>query len=64
MPFEINLWQAQNIWYEILRTSALEALDDEQRARWNRDFKDLGCCLSIDCETIVAEVNSVVETSD
>ena len=28
MPFELNLWQAQNIWYEILRTSsyALTAL--------------------------------------
>jgi alpha-amylase/alpha-mannosidase (GH57 family) len=66
MPFELNLWQAQNIWYEILRTSgdALSALTDEQRTRWNRDFKDLGCCLSIDCETIVAEVNLAVETSD
>ena len=21
LPFELNLWQAQNIWYEILRTS-------------------------------------------
>jgi hypothetical protein len=29
LPFELNLWQAQNIWYEILRTSsyALTALD-------------------------------------
>ena len=28
LPFELNLWQAQNIWYEILRTSgyALTAL--------------------------------------
>ncbi len=23
LPFELNLWQAQNIWYEILRTSSL-----------------------------------------
>ncbi len=23
LPFELNLWQAQNIWYEILRTSEL-----------------------------------------
>ena len=30
MPFELNLWQAQNIWYEILRTSsyALTTLDN------------------------------------
>jgi len=66
MPFELNLWQAQNIWYEVLRTAdyAHSALTEEQRARWNRDFKDLGYCLSIDCETIVAEIKSVVETSD
>jgi len=22
LPFELNLWQAQNIWYEILRVSS------------------------------------------
>ena len=29
LPFELNLWQAQNIWYEILRTStyALTSLE-------------------------------------
>ena len=31
LPFELNLWQAQNIWYEILRTSnyGLAALGEE-----------------------------------
>jgi len=49
-PFELNLWQAQNIWYEILRTSegALTALTAEERPRWEKDFNDLGACLTID----------------
>jgi alpha-amylase/alpha-mannosidase (GH57 family) len=56
MPFELNLWQAQNIWYEILRTSghALTALSAEDRTRWDRDFNELGTCLSFDTEAIPA----------
>jgi alpha-amylase/alpha-mannosidase (GH57 family) len=57
LPFELNLWQAQNIWYEILRSSAhgLTAHEPEDRARWDRDFRELGCCLSIACDVITAE---------
>jgi alpha-amylase/alpha-mannosidase (GH57 family) len=56
MPFELNLWQAQNIWYEILRTSgyALTALSAEDRPRWDKDFDELGACLSFDTEAIRA----------
>jgi hypothetical protein len=56
MPFELNLWQAQNIWYEILRTSsyALTALSAEDRPRWDKDFNELGACLSFDTEAIRA----------
>ena len=38
LPFELNLWQAQNIWYEILRSSkdGLTALRPEDRQRWKR----------------------------
>ena len=66
MPFELNLWQAQNIWYEILRTSsyALTALADEDRARWEKDFDDLGSCLSIDCAAITCVDPSVETTGD
>ena len=58
LPFELNLWQAQNIWYEILRSSnySLTAHSPEDRPRWNRDFHELGCCLSIACDIITAEV--------
>jgi len=50
LPFDLNLWQAQNIWYEILRTSsyALTALPADDRRRWEKDFNELGACLTID----------------
>ena len=66
MPFELNLWQAQNIWYEILRTSAyaLTSLSTEDRPRWDRNFNELGKCLSIDCAAISAQDPSVVTTGD
>ncbi len=56
LPFDLNLWQAQNIWYEILRTSdhALTALSPEERPRWEKDFNELGACLSIDTQAIRA----------
>jgi alpha-amylase/alpha-mannosidase (GH57 family) len=56
LPFDLNLWQAQNIWYEILRTSgyALTALTAEERPRWDKDFNELGACLTFDCNAIRA----------
>ena len=57
LPFDLNLWQAQNIWYEILRSSpnGLTAHSPDDRPRWERDFRELGCCLSIACDVITAE---------
>jgi alpha-amylase/alpha-mannosidase (GH57 family) len=54
LPFELNLWQAQNIWYEILRTSsyALTTLSSEERPLWEKNFSELGSCLLIDCGAI------------
>jgi len=54
LPFELNLWQAQNIWYEILRTSdySLSALSDTDLPTWESNFNELGLCLSIDGEAI------------
>jgi alpha-amylase/alpha-mannosidase (GH57 family) len=54
LPFDLNLWQAQNIWYEILRTSAyaLTAQTKELRPRWDKNFNDLGACLKIDYASI------------
>jgi alpha-amylase/alpha-mannosidase (GH57 family) len=60
LPFELNLWQAQNIWYEVLRTSsyALTSLTAEDRTRWEKDFGELGSCLSIEIGSIRAEEES------
>jgi hypothetical protein len=57
LPFELNLWQAQNIWYEIMRTAnyGLVALGKDDRPRWEKSFNELGACLSIDCAAIGAQ---------
>ena len=66
LPFEPNLWQAQNIWYEILRTSsyALTTLSSDDRPRWEKNFNELGYCLSIDTEAIRADEKIVTTTGD
>jgi alpha-amylase/alpha-mannosidase (GH57 family) len=66
LPFELNLWQAQNIWYEILRTSgyALSALASTDQPRWNKDFSELGACLSIDCGAIRGQDPTAATTGD
>ncbi len=66
LPFELNLWQAQNIWHEILRTSsyALTSLSLEDRPLWDRDFGELGGLLSIDTTAIGVEEPWVAVTGD
>jgi alpha-amylase/alpha-mannosidase (GH57 family) len=66
LPFELNLWQAQNIWYEILRTSGygLTSLATDDRPRWDKDFSELGACLTIDCTAIKAQDPAALTTGD
>ncbi len=66
LPFELNLWQAQNIWYEILRTSsyALTSQLAGDRPQWERDFNRLGKCLSIDTWAMTAPDQLVQATGD
>jgi alpha-amylase/alpha-mannosidase (GH57 family) len=66
LPFELNLWQAQNIWYEIMRSSsyALTSLAPEDRPLWDRDFAELGRLLNIDTAAIKVVDLSVVTTGD
>ena len=66
LPFDLNLWQAQNIWYEILRTSsyALTALSADDRPRWEKSFSELGSCLSIDCAAISGQDPTAATTGD
>jgi hypothetical protein len=66
LPFELNLWQAQNLWYEILRASSysLTALAGDNRPRWEEKFNELGSCLSIDCAAIEAQDPASATTGD
>ena len=66
LPFDLNLWQAQNVWYEILRTSsyALTSLTAEDRPLWDKAFKELALCLSIDPEAITVQDLAAVTTGD
>ena len=66
MPFDLNLWQAQNIWYEILRSAsyALTSLNDDERPMWDKAFNDLGTCLSIDTNEISKQEQLVETTGD
>jgi len=54
LPFELNLWQAQNIWYEVLRSSrsTLSTLTAEDIEKWEKKFNDLGNCLSVDTAAV------------
>ncbi len=66
LPFDLNLWQAQNLWYEILRTpdDQLVALTAEDRPRWKREFDELGVCLTFDTKAIRATDEPVAAAAD
>ncbi len=51
MPFEVNLWQAQNIWNDLLRRSDKNYWSQE----WKDGFKKLGHALNIDVDRLVIE---------
>jgi alpha-amylase/alpha-mannosidase (GH57 family) len=51
MPFEVNLWQAQNIWNDLLRRSDTNYWS----AEWKEDFKKLGQAMNISVDQLVIE---------
>ncbi|RXH58522.1 DUF3536 domain-containing protein [Granulicella sibirica] len=51
MPLEINLWQSQNIWNDLLRRSDPTYWSKE----WKDDFRKLGYALNIDVDQLVVE---------
>ena len=51
MPFEVNLWQAQNIWNDLLRRSDM----NYWTAEWKEDFKKLGRAMNISVDQLVIE---------
>ena len=51
MPFEVVLWQAQNIWNDLLRR-----VDNDYHSRlWKEDFKRLGQAMNIAVDELVVE---------
>jgi hypothetical protein len=51
LPFGVNLWQAQNIWNDLLRRNHLATWPDD----WRADFKKLGQALYISVDSLVTE---------
>jgi alpha-amylase/alpha-mannosidase (GH57 family) len=51
LPFDLNLWQAQNIWYEVLKFS--RSLDFPQE--WKDKFHELGTQMKIVVDELVVE---------
>ena len=66
MPFELNLWQAQNLWYEIFRSSdySLTGHSREKRPEWEKNFKELGECLLIACDVITTDEPTAATPGD
>jgi len=50
-PFEVNFWQAQNIWNDLLRRSDKAYWTDE----WREDFRRLGEVMNIRVDQLVTE---------
>jgi alpha-amylase/alpha-mannosidase (GH57 family) len=53
LPFELNLWQAQNIWYDVWRRSPQPAVPDPEA--WLNGFHELGEILRISVDDLVME---------
>jgi alpha-amylase/alpha-mannosidase (GH57 family) len=57
LPFEVRLWHAQNIWYEVLESLQRQtlALPAGDAASWEARFKTLGRRLGIAVDDLVVE---------
>ena len=51
MPFEVTIWQAQNIWNDLLRRTDTTYWSPE----WKSDFKELGRAMNIAVDELVIE---------
>jgi alpha-amylase/alpha-mannosidase (GH57 family) len=51
IPFDVNFWQAQNIWNDLLRRSDKNYWTEE----WKEDFKKLGMAMNICVDQLVVE---------
>jgi hypothetical protein len=51
LPFDLNLWQAQNIWYDTMKATFAQAESDD----WSAKFLELGKRLGISVDHLVVE---------
>ena len=59
MPFEVNLWQAQNIWNDLLRQNEGTERLPESTPEWKEGFRKLGLALNIAVDRIVVDEAAV-----
>ncbi len=57
LPFELNIWQAQNIWYDTLKLSRKLELP----AEWQEKFLELGRQMKIRVDELVVEEDGHME---
>ena len=68
LPFELNLWQAQNFWYDVYRrrygtltqsvkTPAEKDSDEDAQGQsaWEEKFKEIGRLMGISVDELVIE---------
>lgn len=53
LPFDLNLWQAQNLWYDVWRRAPQPAVSDPEQ--WTKGFRELGWLLRISVDDLVVE---------
>lgn len=53
LPFDLNLWQAQNIWYDVWRTAPQPAVANVEA--WQKGFHELGKLLRISVDDLVMD---------
>ncbi len=53
LPFDLNLWQAQNIWYDVWKHKPQPAVPDPEA--WFKAFHDLGELLRISVQDLVMD---------
>ncbi|MBX6361037.1 DUF3536 domain-containing protein [Pseudacidobacterium ailaaui] len=58
MPFDLNLWQAQNIWYDVLRLTASQEMPPE----WKEKFRELGTQMKLRVDDLVVEEEAANNT--
>lgn len=53
LPFDLNLWQAQNIWYDVWKRTPQPAVPDPEA--WVHEFHELGQLMRISVDDLVMD---------